>query len=78
MCCRVGVCDPAHGPVNGTGSKGPDNEALPLCRDHHEYQAEIGHERFAQLYGFPFSDWRTEAAAHYALYLIWKEGTCND
>ena len=28
-----GVCDPSHGPVNGTGSKGPDAEAIPVHAD---------------------------------------------
>jgi hypothetical protein len=68
----VGRCDAAHGPANGRGSKGPDNEALPLTREQHEEQTKIGHAAFAAKYGF---DWRHEAAAHYKAYQIWKEST---
>src|SRR5690348_15944137 len=35
-----------HGPVNGTGSKGPDAGAVPLCRVHHREQHEIGWPEF--------------------------------
>ena len=45
-------CDPAHGPVNGKGSKGPDNEALPLCRVHHAEQHRLGWPAFEARYGF--------------------------
>lgn len=68
----LGRCDPAHYKPNGRGSKGPDNEAGPLCRGHHDYQTEIGWDRFEELYKL---DWKAEAATHYAAYLIWKEAT---
>ena len=29
--------DPYHGPASGRGVKGPDNEALPLCRTVHQF-----------------------------------------
>lgn len=38
--------DPCHGPVNGMGSKGPDNEAVPMCRRHHRQQTRLGWECF--------------------------------
>ncbi len=53
-------CDPAHGPTNGTSSKGPDAEAIPLCRKHHDYQHEIGWPAFEAEYGI---DRRVIAAA---------------
>lgn len=65
-------CDPAHGPVNGRGSKGPDNEAVPLSRTLHDEQTRIGWPAFEAKYGI---DRAREAAAHYTLYLIWKETT---
>ena len=61
------IIDPAHGPVNGRGSKGPDNEAIPLCRHHHDEQHRIGWPAFCVKYGF---DRAREAAAHYVSYLI--------
>lgn len=70
--CRdlsIGHCDPAHGPANGLGSKGPDNEALPLCREHHEYQTGIGVTKFGVLYRF---NWLIEAATWYDAYQIYK------
>lgn len=67
---RVGGCEAAHGPVNGMRSKGPDNEAIPLCPSHHREQHGIGLAAFEVKYGF---DWKMEAAAHYKTYLIWKE-----
>ena len=66
------VCDPAHGPVNGRGSKGPDNEAIPLCRHHHDEQHRVGWSAFEERYGFSREK---EAATHYAAYLLVRE-TC--
>jgi len=67
-----GHCDPAHGPLNGRASKGPDNGAVPLCRAHHDEQTRIGWPAFEQKYGF---NREREAAAWYAAYLIWEEHT---
>ena len=66
----LGKCDAAHGPVNGRGSKGPDNEALPLCREHHREQHSIGFRAFQEKHGF---EWLREAAAHYTAYQISRE-----
>lgn len=52
-------CDPAHGPVNGAGSKGPDSGAIPLCRAHHDHQHEVGWPPFESVYGID----RAEVAA---------------
>ena len=65
-----GDCDPAHGPSNGTGSKGPDNGAIPLCRHHHNEQHQIGWPAFEAKYEFSRE---ADAAAHYQTYLIDKE-----
>lgn len=45
ICFRPG-CDPCHGPVNGLSSKGPDNEAVPMCRKHHDEQTRLGWVNF--------------------------------
>ena len=66
-CGRV---DPAHGPANGMGSKGHDSGAIPLGRVHHREQHRIGWPAFEAKYGI---DREKEAAAHYALYLVWRE-----
>ena len=50
--------DPAHGPVNGMGSKGADNEATPLCRHHHDEldghaklpNGQVGRKAFERFY----------------------------
>lgn len=63
-------CDPAHGPVNGMRSKGPDREAVPLCRFHHEMQTSLGWPAFERRYSL---DRAAEAKVWYAAYLIWKE-----
>jgi hypothetical protein len=68
--CGSRRCDPAHGPVNGRGSKGPDAEAAPLCRYHHERQHALGWTKFQEAYGY---DRALEAAAWWAVWLIWKE-----
>lgn len=62
--------DPAHGPANGRGSKGPDNEALPLCRHHHDEQHRIGWLAVEAKYGFKR---RAEAKAHWAAFLLTGE-----
>ena len=63
--------DPAHGPVNGRGSKGGDARAISLCRFHHqESHPDRAKKAFCEKYGF---DWMREAAALYAVYQIWKE-----
>jgi hypothetical protein len=46
-------------------SKGPDNEAIPLCRAHHVEQHEIGWAEFEENYGFSREK---EAAAHWAAF----------
>ncbi len=66
-----GVCDPAHGPVNGRGSKGPDAGAIPLCRAHHDRQHAIGWT--AMEVEFEFSRER-EAAVWFAAFKILHEG----
>jgi len=66
----AGHCDAAHGRANGRGSKGPDKEALPLCREHHREQHSIGLRAFQETYGF---EWLREAAAHYTAYQISRE-----
>jgi hypothetical protein len=65
--------DPAHGPVNGARSKGPDNEAIPLCRHHHEEQHRIGWPAFQEKYGFSREK---EAATHYLAYQLSREPEC--
>jgi hypothetical protein len=59
--CKWHVCDPVHGPVNGTSSKGPDNETIPLCRVCHEMQTQIGWRRFEIAYHVD----RKATAAHW-------------
>ena len=41
-----------HGPVNGTGSKGPDAGAVPLCPVHHRLQHKLGWPAFEKKYQF--------------------------
>ena len=74
MCYRDRRCasgsmpiDPAHGPSAGMRLKGPDNEAISLCRFHHEEQHRIGWNLFEAKYGFSRA---AEAKAHYAAYLL--------
>lgn len=62
--------EPAHGPVNGIGSKGPDNEAIPLCRQHHLEQHKLGWPAFQKSY---YLDRAKEAAVWYKAYQIYKE-----
>jgi hypothetical protein len=40
--CGHSPAEPAHGPMNGAGSKGPDAEAVPLCRLHHAEMHQFG------------------------------------
>lgn len=46
------IIDPAHGPSAGARVKGPDNEAIPLCRHHHTEQHQIGWPAFESKYGY--------------------------
>ena len=69
--CVMTACDPAHGPVNGKGSKGPDNEALPLCRVHHAEQHRVGWPAFEARYGFSREG---EAAVWWLAWKIYREG----
>ena len=62
--------DPAHGPVNGRGSKGPDNEAIPLCRYHHDEMERLRWPAFEAKYGFSREQ---EAAAHWTAFQLTKE-----
>lgn len=57
------IIDPAHGPVNGIGSKGSDDGAIPMTRAFHEEQTLIGWPKFEKKYGI---DRAAIAAEHYA------------
>lgn len=59
------ISDPAHGPVNGFGSKGGDDGAISLCRTHHREQHRIGWPAFEKKYVI---DRARIAAEHYARY----------
>ena len=61
QCSRI--MDPAHGPVNGFGSKGGDDGAICLCRTHHREQHAIGWPAFETKYGIGRA---AIAAQHYA------------
>ena len=50
--CASSGCDPCHGPVNGMSSKGPDAEAIPMCREHHNEQTRLGWPKFEDAHGF--------------------------
>jgi len=65
VCGRL--ADPAHGPPNGLGSKGPDDGAIPLGRKHHEEQTRIGWVEFEDKYMFYRE---AEAKAHYAAFKL--------
>lgn len=60
-------CDPAHGPSAAVRVKGPDNEAIALCRNHHIEQHQIGWPAFEAKYGFS----RAEEAAR--LFALWQQ-----
>lgn len=63
---EMDIIDPAHGPVNGMGSKGPDNSAISLCRYHHTQQHSLGWPEFELKYGFSREE---QAKLAYAAYL---------
>ncbi len=52
MACGSNICQPCHGPVHGTSSKGPDAQAAPMCVFCHRYQHKVGWPEFERLYGF--------------------------
>lgn len=62
-----GVCDPMHGPPNGTSQKGPDSCAIPGCREHHEEQTRIGWPAFEEKYHFSRE---LEARAYFAAFTL--------
>lgn len=63
---KIRIIDPAHGPTVGLRVKGPDNEAISLCRFHHDQQTAWGWEAFEKRYDF---DRAAEAKKLYALFL---------
>lgn len=65
-----GPCEAAHRPVNGMRSKGPDNEAIPLCSEHHREQHQLGWRAFEDKHRINRAG---IAAVWYAAYQIWKE-----
>lgn len=64
--------DPAHGPINGARSKGPDDGAIPLCRYHHDEMERLRWPKFEAKYGFSRAK---EAKAHYTAYLLTRENS---
>lgn len=67
----LSVIDPAHGPVNGMRSKGPDDGAVPLCRYHHNEQHRLTWPNFEIKYHFSRE---FQARIWWNLYLTWKNG----
>lgn len=65
-----GGCDPAHGHSAGMRVKGPDKDAIPLCRRCHSEQHSIGWTDFEAKYKI---DREREAAIHYGLYLLLRD-----
>lgn len=54
LICGVSPCDPAHiskGSGSGMGRKADDNRVVPLCREHHIKQGNIGEVSFWYEYG---------------------------
>ena len=69
VCSRVPV-EPAHGPVNGMSSKGPDNQAIPLCPRCHDEMHAIGNwPAFERRHHISRERW---AKVWYTAYLAWK------
>ena len=66
-CCLA--VDPAHGPPVGLRVKGPDNEAIPLCRNLHMEQTDMvgGWKAFEDKYGFSRAE---QAKVFWTGYLI--------
>jgi hypothetical protein len=58
-CIICGDCNTCghHEPLNGhgIGTKGPDNQQVPLCFNHHRERHDIGRETFWNKYGL---DWQ--------------------
>ena len=50
--CGKTPCDPCHIGVSNFKIKPPDNQALPMCREHHTYQ-EYHSWKFEELTGKP-------------------------
>lgn len=65
LCNCAGWTEAAHGPVNGMCSKGPDNEAIPLCMRHHREQHHCGINEFQRRYHF---DWAATAKRYHDQY----------
>ena len=63
--CGAAGCDPAHYLTNGTASKGPDNEAVPLCRICHDEQHATTWPEFERRHGLV---WKDVAAKWWGLY----------
>ncbi|HET9304839.1 MAG TPA: hypothetical protein VFO46_02320 [Candidatus Sulfotelmatobacter sp.] len=59
------LSDPCHTTNNGMSSKGPDSSCIPLCREHHVEQHNIGLVDFAREYDL---DLKREAELHYEVY----------
>lgn len=73
------IIDPAHGKVNGYGSKGSDLEAIPLCRLHHDEMEKLRWPKFCAKYKL---DRQREIDIWQTAWTIWKvhregEGTCQ-
>ena len=66
VCGRSGAIH-HHEPLSGrgTGLKGNDNEAVPLCHEHHQERHQIGRKTFYQRYGI---NWVFHVAQYQAMY----------
>lgn len=49
VCSRQG-CDPCHVQTRGAGGPDEDWNVLPLCRQHHSEQGQVGFQRFCEKY----------------------------
>jgi len=62
VCLAPPPSDPHHLLSGVVGGKGPDESAVPLCRQHHREYHDIGHAAFEQEHGMA----RKRGLWHYA------------
>lgn len=68
-CCVCGrrTVDAAHIGSKGLGSKASDYTCIPLCREHHELQHQLGSEElFADQYGLDIEEVQRDLLDRYA------------
>ncbi len=69
LACNRSPSEAHHTKKAGTGLKGDDTRAVPLCTEHHREHDNLGRETFQKKYGLDFKEAIINCLSLYVAYI---------